>query len=610
VEPNLAALKKLVANWTEGYHVPPTNSSVVSYSYNPSRPLSSLASVTVRFQHATHLLGPLTHDAYRSRSDPRTWQTVSVVGTPMTPVYNDFVTLANLVHRHPLMPQLYFKLSLSDAALNKPSEDVWEISPSQFVQGRLQDFTITDSGDVVIHYLHSGYNDAEIQLARMPEVHLRELPDTCHPPPQSWIKPSHPPLSDGPLDSWRSIPTLAFVGDGIDVFPKATYPPIISATVYALAPPAHAALGMSVYAHPLRDHLPTSQDCAPIKFRPPLTVKQARSLLGRTVQYEDTRQLNPLGGSEHLHEASRPSKKKRRTGKGASADPDANAIEWTKVYTAVVWGFDPERMELKVFCGWKVAETCRTLMVGTPNKPTPYPWLYPEERIAFAPRWIGHVVIPEHEPDTTEEPAIPENSSDMSSSGEDRLSKIIKLAPRHFEVGMDGNHTLLVGEIALHGSDPTHILHIDNCKPGIWESGYDSSHTASAVCWVRWIREGTIDLMQDISCFTEGEHSLDIQAVLDMFPWITCGSVHVDGGSVAIIAKAIAHAQAQTALTGQDDVDDSDAFLKMLALLAWEDGAYCVSGGVSVSTGADGAFHVALAQDSTSRVIAVKINVA
>jgi hypothetical protein len=272
------------------------------------------------------------------------------------------------------------------------------------------------------------------------------------------------------------------------------------------------------------------------------------------------------------------------------------------VYTGVVWGFDPERMELKIFGGWKLGETCRTLMVGEPQELVPPPWLFPEERVAFAPRWLGKVALPVPEPPpSAPEPEQPPTQQHQPS----RLAQIQQLAPIEFEVGIGGDQILLVGEISVHGADALQITSVDKCKPGIWASGWKRSEDNPAVlCWVHWIREGSIDLAQPVSAFANGRGPLP-QLPRDLV-WTQAGSVDVDGGSVAIMARGIAHPDSQVALTGEG-AEDEDDFLRDLALIGWEDDLGHVPGGVSVITGGDGSFEVEITRDGESRVIAVRV---
>jgi hypothetical protein len=530
------------------------------------------------FKHATHILD--------SSNMVATWADVVVESHPETPlqrVFDRFISVANEKNRHPAVPYSGFRFAVADAALNshEPSRNVWETNSTHFAQGRVADLGL-DGATPVVYYLHANYQDN--QPISLPDVHLRKLSEACRIPPNNWVTPHAPSQEDGSADAWNEIPTLAFIGNGTDVWPYMSYPPVIAARVYTLPLSANAVLGLQVFEKPLQQHIATPRGCVLAKLQPPLTEAQARALLGRTIQYEDPRALNPLGmpGQPYVE----PPKKKRRV---------VDGVDWTRVYTGVVWGFDPERMELKIFGGWKLGETCRTLMVGEPQELVPTPWLFPEERVAFAPRWLGKVALPVPEPP----PSVPEPEQPPSQEHQpSRLAQIQQLAPIQFEVGIGGDQTLLVGEISVHGADALQITIVDNCKPGIWASGWKRSEENPAVlCWVHWIREGSIDLAQPVSAFANGRGPLP-QLPRDL-GWMAAGSVGVDGGSVAIMARGIARPESQVALTGEG-AEDEDDFLRDLALIGWEDDLGHVPGGVSVITGGDGNFEVEMAHDGES----------
>jgi hypothetical protein len=578
-------------------------SELISLSYSPATSKEH-SIMKIRFKHAAHVLGPWEHDAYSVRPDPSTWDDVVVnahLDIPLQRIFDEFTATANGRHRHPLAPHSHFKFALVDASLKDDSltEGVWDLDITQFTQGRVAHLGIGNiTQEAIIYYIMGGFHNTHNLVTRLPEVQFRRLPKTCLAAPTSWARPAAPGKQEGPWHTWQEIATLAFVGNGVDVWPHTTYPPVIAAQVYTLTPPANAAFGLQSYDKPLQSHLSTPKDCTPEKLQPPLTETQARSLLGRTIQYEDIRALNPMAapGSANVE---LPKKKKRRV--------EADGIDWTRVYTAVVWGFDPGRMELKVFAGWQLGETCRTLMVGELQEPQPRPWLFPEARLSFAPRWLGKVVLPLPEPqaevDAKSEPE-PETATPQAPQP-DRLAEIMKLAPREFEVGIGGDRILLVGEISIHASNPTYIIKVDGCKLGIWSSGWNAAEDDPAIlCWVLWVRTGTIDLTQPVDGFRNARRRQT--RLSGGLSWSSMDVVSVDGGSVTIIAEAIAHPDSQVTLTGREAVDKDD-FLRDLALSGWEDNLGHVPGGVSVNTGGDGGFEVEIARDDEGQVIAVRV---
>jgi hypothetical protein len=253
---------------------------------------------------------------------------------------------------------------------------------------------------------------------------------------------------------------------------------------------------------------------------------------------------------------------------------------------------------LKIFTGGQYYEACGTLTVG---EPCAVPTSPVDTDLPFTPKWVGLVSLVDAPEET---PAVVEVKA-PDPPDRDRLSEILALAARapQFEVGVDGDCVILAGEIALHGVDSPHSIEkIHNCKPGIWQGGRTPADAAEDPfdIWVRWVREGTIDLEQPVEAFAcEREAETDVA-------WTVVGGVSADGGSMALLARGLTTPEAVFALTGNDEMD-VDSFVECIVLHGQEEDSLYIPAGVSSYTGGDGGFDVLTASDAEGRVVGVRI---
>ncbi|KAK7020434.1 hypothetical protein R3P38DRAFT_2969438 [Favolaschia claudopus] len=525
--------------------------------------------------------------------DDRVWNDVVVETNATTPInllFSEFMVTANIRHRHPLVPLQDFSFTSTPEPFysytGKTVEEVkvlqdriWFKGSGNFSQGQVKDLPITE--DHVVYHSRTFFNVTTVPEVNHKLPHERTLPQSCV-APGHWIRPTPPPGGDA---VWRCLPSLAFVGNGHDLYPGVTTPPAIASHIYV--PRSFEPLGLYQNA---AYRQAVTKECTPMKLEPPLTVAQARALLGRAIQYEVA--VVPIPTPP---EGVRPKKKRRE--------------EPPPIYWGVVWGVDdsePAGLKLKIFTGGQYQEASATLTVG---EPCAIPIGRIDTKLPFTPKWVGALALVDEaaEAEITEEPAIEPAAPKIE--GEDRLTSILKLgaqAPR-FEVGIGGDCVILVGEIALHGVTPdsnsifTSIEQIENCKPGIWQGGRDANE--EFLIWVCWVSEGSIDLAQPVENFIiENVEDVDIETLT----WTEVSNVPVDGGTMTILARGVTSPDAMLALNGEED-DEEDGLVKFMALSGAEDDYFNIPGGVSSYTGGDGGFSVYVSSDSEGKVIGVKV---
>ncbi|KAJ6502331.1 hypothetical protein C8R45DRAFT_616156 [Mycena sanguinolenta] len=324
----------------------------------------------------------------RELPDDRIWGDITVETNATEPIdmlFKKFISVANLQYQHPLAPLTNFTFASTPDPFRgyagKTREEVqelrgrlWEVAPGRFVQGRVQDLATTN--DQIVYYSRSPFNRLGASDLTMKQPRERTLPPSCV-APGHWIHPSAPPGGEA---VWECLPSLAFVGNGHDLYSGATTPPLIASHVYV--PRSFERLGIYPHAAYRQE---TTNDCTPVKMEPPLTVTQARALLGRAIQYEV-----PAVPLPPLPEGARPKKKRRE-------DP-------APIFWGVVWGVnddDPAALELRIFTGGQHQEVSATLTVG---EPCAVPTNRIDTTLPFTPKWVGPLTLVD-EPETSEESA-------------------------------------------------------------------------------------------------------------------------------------------------------------------------------------------------------------
>lgn len=322
--------------------------------------------------------------------------------------------------------------------------------------------------------------------------------------------------------------------------------------------------------------------------------------MGHTIQYEEV--LDPLSlvrrGAGAGTAPSRKQKKAKRH--------HASGLDLDRVFLAFVWGFDPETMNLFVFEYFERGEVGRTIMLGMTENPSPSTPINPSKDVIalerpFVVKWVGRVVLPDSDSAGARQVSRPTKRAEDKP---DRLSEILKMAPREFQVGIGGNHSILVGELTLHDTGIT----IDNCKAGIWQSGIElpTNPGGRFSAWVQWIRDGTVDLNQPVDGFANVGN--ETRMLPDDLAWTPAGALGVDGGMMVIAASGIMLETSLAALFGGEEEDESPIEqLRTMAVLAADNGSIYFPGGVSAYTGSDGGFVVEKAASSDGKIIAIQV---
>ncbi len=370
--------------------------------------------------------------------------------------------------------------------------------------------------------------------------------------------------------------TLQLMGDGAELTAYSTYPPLIAKTVFIPAD-FSAISSKGIMLKRLRvfpEHLGT-------KFTVPLTIAQARSLLGRTVYYQCAdNETQPI----------RRSKAAAKRARVQAEDP---------IYVAYVWGLDPDAKLLKTMehANEDSGELCRTFQFDDSGAPLPAGIETASLRDGYPPLrkvarfdWVGLVELRLPAGPTKDEIAAEEELARKRK----RFAAILAAAPRLFEVGINGDCAFVVGELNLHPPGTTGTVTLENCKAGIWESGYaerDSADDGEFLIWVRWVQAGTIDLNAPASEFVPSE-SRDHRPLEDNRIWEDKGRISVDGGIAGILARGILAHSSMVSLTGESDAGMQEAYTDMLILSGSENGRYHIPGGISAYTGGDGSFSV------------------
>ncbi|KAJ7724479.1 hypothetical protein DFH07DRAFT_264830 [Mycena maculata] len=517
----------------------------------------------------------------REEPDERIWADVTVETTSTSPIdvlFGQFIAMSNSRHQHPLAPLSGFSFASASSFVGKTNEEVakirnstWKVRPGRFVQGQVKDLLVTESK--VVYYSRSNFSRDSVSDLTLKPPQQRTLPPSCV-APQHWIRPAMPPGGEA---VWECLPSLAFVGNGHDLYPGATSPPAITSHIYV--PRAFDRERLGIYPHAAYQREVT-KDATPVKLEPPITAAQAAALLGRAIQFEV-----PVVPLPPLPPNARPKKRRR--------EPPP------PIYWGVVWGVDAAALELRIFTGGQYQEASATLKVGQPCAVPSNPI---DMTRPFTPKWVGLLSLVDGAPEETVPAPAPEAGPTV-----DRLLSILAVAARspQFEVGIDGDCVVIAGEISLHGIDSPSVEKIDGCKSGIWQGAREPAGTDQFSMWVRWVRDGTIDLTQPVERFVVTPEGDGDAAALQ---WTPLTTVTADGGKMALLARGLTSPESIFALTGNDDGDVA-GFVECIVLYGAEEDSFHIPGGVSSYTGGDGSFDVLTASDSDGKVVGIKITV-
>ncbi|KJA29720.1 hypothetical protein HYPSUDRAFT_60581 [Hypholoma sublateritium FD-334 SS-4] len=412
-----------------------------------SDPVSRSQPIRIVFQDISSKDAP----SYTKHADFRTWKTFSLEANPDEPMHSlllRFAVQANIEHKHPYFPILEFDFQIVRSSSTNGHTKTLHSGRRWFTQGSVRDVLL--GSELLLYNRHDAPDDFKETKPplRMPFPYQRQYPASNPQPPAHWIAT---PKVEGP---WKEIMSLQLIGDGAELTAHSTYHPLIAKTMFI---PADFSVitTKGLMLKRLRvppEHLGT-------KFTFPLTLDQARSLLGRTVYYQCVDDEN---------QPVRRSKAAAKLAKVKAEDP---------IYIAYVWGLDPDARLLKTMehANEDSGELCRTFQFDASGAPLPVEFEsaslsngYPPLRKVAQFDWIGLVELPLPTGPSKEQIAAEEALNRKRK----RFASILAAAPRLFEVGIDGDCSFVVGELNLRPPGAAGTVTVENCKAGIWESGY------------------------------------------------------------------------------------------------------------------------------------------
>ncbi|KAJ7165804.1 hypothetical protein C8R46DRAFT_1035156 [Mycena filopes] len=352
-----------------------------------------------------------------------------------------------------------------------------------------------------------------------------DLPAWFPAPPAHWIDPVPPPSyawTGSPIPSfpkatpvsYYKVPLLKFSGNGRDILPSVTTPPFITSDIYL---PVHQVWLPDAPYTPLNMH----EDAGLVRpsdvIFPPISLEQAKSLLGRVFRF-----------CRHPLVINEPGKKKRKQ--------KTNIFEF-----GAAWGWDPATCELHCV---RVAPDLHqpflldlkgpaTIAVGRQHGPRDP---YAVHRDCC--QWLGLVttledrwLLEQRQADSQTSLSPPMQPTAALPDLDEKLTRIVmKLnsspEARIFEVTQASS--LLFGDLTLAKAELDFELILDNIRPGVWISRTTDNNTVL----LHWVRDGSIDY--------ENIHPLPTEPPFNEgLPWDAAGTFSVDGGVFGAIASGV-----------------------------------------------------------------------
>ncbi|KAI0916653.1 hypothetical protein AcV5_003081 [Taiwanofungus camphoratus] len=562
-----------------------------------------------------------------------------------------FGVRANKKHRHPFLPALNLDVVLpKEGAPADPELINIHDTDAYSVRSVLARIGTSTGQPNVIQYVRNDDNNLEVvntftiySIAPWDRV----LPAWFPPVPSTWLSPVAPPSYEHPTlptdptatagstpTTYKKVPLLHYPGNGRNILPTTTVPPLVASHIF-IPVRTWSSNNMTFAAHNSEaDHVLSSD-----KLALPLSEAQARTLLGRVIQYS----LEPLPEPEP--ETSGPAKKKARKTK-----PQSSALGLMKLITAA-WGYDPATQWL--YCTDPMGRPLSDLVIDVsapraqirnPRYASADPFTV-DLRCAY---WIGvvstaddrrireeearGVVFEKNGPEQTVENSgdskVPlegdvgaghsrdhEANADGELTGDGdgdsymkRLNKILanlnaSNAYRIFEVATP-NDALLVGDALLSKSDLDFDVVLTGLKPGIWRSVVRVVDDRRDINLL-WVQAGHVDYDNLVSVPTDdsGDEDEDEDA------WEPVGSFSVDSGTSAAIMRSAL--ESDVLVSGDMDSESALEVLidKVLMDGEGENGVLAVPGGV-ISAVDDGGYEVVGRRDVDGGLIAVRVTTA
>ncbi|EED83302.1 predicted protein [Postia placenta Mad-698-R] len=560
-------------------------------------PLPSVETVHLTFRDAT-----ADHKAFGALEIWADEEVESIIDGAVLDTLLRFRIRANKKYRHPYRPSLDFDILLPKAEgaeselINIDNLDEYLV---QTILARLGDTK-------VIKYVRNDDQNGEAQFyVENTDPWARTLPDWLSPAPPTWCRYT-PPVSYTRAASrtaadgiqYKEVPLLYFGGTGRDILPSITMPPLVVSHVYL--PVQHRE---GDYCHALGDEVDhvVSAD----RLVPPLTDAQARSLLGRAIQFSTAPLPEP-------RDDNRPQKKRKKT-----------RPLYTTLQTVVVWGYDPATSLLSCTSPFGLRNTDFVLdlrvadreVIAADKQEDPYGvtrkfahWLgvvsSPQDRKLREERAMGTAAISVQAQDENPEEVadIPEENDGTLIPIEGLVMRLnIDDTTRIFEVLVKDR--MLLGDATLatvHGGLDFDVT-VDGLKPGIWHSLVDDDGEVELL----WARPGHVDY-EDPEPLEDDQMSTPF-SMEDDSRWAELGVYGVDSGISGAIMQSVF---VEDGVLTSDEGGTRDV-MDVLTKQAFEElGSefIAVPGGI-VWSGQDGTYVVRGHKDDDGLLVAITIRV-
>lgn len=544
---------------------------------------------------------------YEAFGEQEIWADEAVEASADEPVLNAllrFRVRTNRKYRHPFRPTLNFDVVLPGAGEAAPERVNINDCDALLLKDVLSRLGAEPSP--VVRYVRNDRRNMEADMFTINSVPSwkRELPGWFPPAPASWLTPAPPRsfadpsvVTENGTIVYKQAPLLHYPGNGRNILPGMAVPPAVATHLYV---PVHAWGETTTYA------MLGPEDCVLLADRLvlPLTDEQARSVLGRTIQFSTA----PLPDDSRADGGPPAKRRKKQAGGRRTGLP---------LQTTAAWGYDPAARVLHCThpAGW--AGTELLLDVGEPGWHCEYG---ASRRDAFAVNkhhayWLGVVSSPEDRRLAAVGAALQgpgEGGASREQEGEVKKVNIDALAAslnvseatRVFEVLDDDE--MLLGDVQLAKGDLDFECVIEGLKPGVWRSAVsvadDDRFTEVRLLWTM---PGRVDYGAPAALASDTIGGESGEGGDGAGLWEKIGSYSIDSGSTGAIMRSVLDGDVLT----DDDIDVESA-LEMLMDLALDGnvggGCPAVPGGV-VFMGDDGDYAVLGRKDGQGSIVAVAI---
>ncbi|KAF8204629.1 hypothetical protein BJ912DRAFT_3127 [Pholiota molesta] len=166
--------------------------------------------------------------SFSKHADRRKYDDLILDASPLEPIQAllvRFVEEINGRHRHPFFPVSNFDLFITNKSTTDSSATALHIGPQWFTQGTVADVLLESTS--ISYTRRDGAQDLQHQQPpfRLLWPFQRQYSVSAPQPPPHWIQTPNVP---GP---WQEISSVQFIGDGVELTARSTYPPLIARTL-------------------------------------------------------------------------------------------------------------------------------------------------------------------------------------------------------------------------------------------------------------------------------------------------------------------------------------------------------------------------------------------